>query len=102
VTWPTEGEAVPASLHDQLQSPTPVRVPVPMVEQEARANRFVSLLEGHTENEPQPKHNKVPLLWQLAAVPQLAVWVVRLLLEESRRSMSSGRQGGRENRTQLG
>jgi len=47
----------------QQPFPTPVRVAVPMEEQEARANRFVSLVVGHTEQERQPKpSNVVPLL----------------------------------------
>ena len=45
---------------------TPNRVNVPMEEQEARANRFVSLVVGHTDRGKQPKPSKQLRLWQLA------------------------------------
>ena len=41
----------------QLQSRSPVREDVPMEEQVARANRFVSLVVGHTENVRPQKHS---------------------------------------------
>ena len=52
MTWPVED---PDNLNAQLQSRTPVRGHVPMEEREARANRFVSLVVGHTGNDKLPK-----------------------------------------------
>ena len=65
------GEAVPANLRTQLQSRTPVRVAVPMEELAARANRFVSLLVGHTENpKPSPSSSK-ERLWLRSPLVEL-------------------------------
>ena len=52
----------------QPQFPYRVRVGVPMEEQAARANRFVSLVVGHTENDRQQSHNSKLRLWQLAVL----------------------------------
>ena len=62
-TWQTVVGEVISLPEIQQPFPLPVRVDVPMEEREARANRFVSLLAGHTDSEPLPSSsNVVPLL----------------------------------------
>jgi len=51
--WQIVGEVGFDSPDNRLLSPTPVREHVPMEEQEARANRYVSLLVGSTVSDRQ-------------------------------------------------
>ena len=64
--WQTEVGVVSDSPEIQPQSQTPSRGNVPMEEQEARANRFVSQVVGHMENEKQQLPSNKLRLWQLA------------------------------------
>ena len=61
--WQTDEGDI--SLQETLRlCPIPVRVAVPMEEQEARASRFVSQLAGDTEK-PKPLNNsRLRLRWQ--------------------------------------
>ena len=62
--WQIVAEAVPVNLHDQLRCRTPSRGHVPMEEREARSNRFVSHLAGHTDSDKQLKPSSPLRLWQ--------------------------------------
>ncbi len=54
----------------QQQFPIPVREDVPMEEQEARANRFVSLLVGRTDSDRLPKPSRKLRHWQRRVVKE--------------------------------
>ena len=58
----------------EIQPPyrPPVRVVVPMEELEARANRFVLLVAGHTANAKPLKPSKLRLPWQVRVVKEEA------------------------------
>ena len=55
--WQTEVGVVSDSPEIQPQSQPPAQGHVPMEEREARANRFVSLVVGHTGNVEQQKRS---------------------------------------------
>jgi hypothetical protein len=89
MTWQEEDQD---NLRTQLRSQIRGRVVVPMEEREARANRFVSLLVGHTES-PKPLLSSSKVRRSL---PDLRHPVVEL-----QRLVAEGRQLHQEDRVFL-